>query len=191
MGSLSRILIKDLDKETVVELIQQYYSIGRKAVFDYENRSAFSDEMNDAFTIFDAYINGWTEIAADYILPGEEHDMFLTTISKDFKTTVILGYVQTTTGDAQFLVLKNGQIIRSIYQKSSYNPHRLIMKYNAGEKLAFEKDFIYAEIGQDITDYKFLNFDEIQEMFYEAGYTGENRTYADREYLHLEYLKKT
>jgi hypothetical protein len=189
MGTLRRILVKNIDKETVAEQIKNYYSIGRSAIFDYEYREVFLDKMNYVFIVFDAFINGWTEIELDFNKSVEEHDIFLTTLSNNFKTTIVFGYEQTTTGDTRFLVLKNGQVIRSIYQKSYYEPHRIIMEHNFGDRMQFEKNFLYPEIGQDIKNYKFLNFDEIQEMFYDAGYAGESRSFFDGKFLHLEYLK--
>jgi len=69
----------------------------------------------------------------------EEHDSFLKNLSKNFDTIIIFGYEQTTTGETRLLVLNNGQIVRSIYQKSYFDPHRIIMENNFGDKLQTEK----------------------------------------------------
>jgi hypothetical protein len=189
MATRRRILIKNIDKETISHLIKSHYSIGRNAIFDYEYREVFLDQSNYVFIVFDAFLKDWTEIELDFNKSVKEHDDFLMTISRDFKTTVIFGYEQTTTGDARLLVLKNGQVTRSIYQKAYYNPFKILMEDDFGEKLPFEENFSYPEIGQNIENFKFLAFDEIQEMFADAGYTGKERIYFDEKYLHLEYLK--
>jgi hypothetical protein len=189
MGTLKRTLIKNIDKATLAEIVRNNYKIGRTAEFDYEYREVFLDKMNYVFIIFDAYINDWTEIEFDFNKSIEEHDDFLKNLSKDYKTIIISGYEQTTTGDTRLLVLNNGHIIRSIYQKSYFEPHRIIMEHDFGERLQTEKHFKYSELGQDVTRYKLLNFDEVQKMFMDAGYKGEARTFFDQKYLHLEYLK--
>ena len=180
MATRRRILIQNIDKETIAELIRNNYRIGRTAAFDYEYREVFLDKMNYVFIIFDAYINGWTEIELDFNKSVKEHDDFLKNLSKDFQTTIIFGYEQTTTGDTRLLVINKGQIIRSIYQKSYYEPHRILMEHNFGIRLETEKHFKYSELGQDMTQNKFLNFDELQEMFCDAGYKGEKRTFLTR-----------
>jgi hypothetical protein len=189
MGTLTRILIKGLNKDTIAELISNSYSIGRSTILDSSRREVFFEKMNYAFIIFDAYLEDWTDIVFDFNKTIEEHDTFLFRISKDFKTTVLFGYEQTTSGDTRFLVVENGEIVRLIHQKAYYDPDRFIMEENFGEKLQFEKSFSYPEVGQDLENYKFLDFYDLQEMFVDAGYKGKSRTITDEKYLHLEYLK--
>jgi hypothetical protein len=189
MGALRRTLIKNIDKLILAEIIKKNYKIGRTAEFNYEYREAFLDKGNYVFILFDAYIDGWTEIEFDFNRSIEEHDTFLEKLSKDNNTVVISGYEQTTTGDTRLLVLNKGEIIRSIYQKSYPEPDRIIMKHNFGERLKTEKNFKYPEIGEDLTGNDLLNFDELQKMFSDVGYNGEARTSFDEKYLHLEYLR--
>lgn len=189
MGTLTRILIKGIDKEAVAKLITNSYSIGRTTILSNRRKEVFLEKMNYAFIIFDAYLEDWTDIEFNFNKTVEEHDVFLFRISKDFKTTVLFGYEQTTSGDTRFLVVENGEIVRLIHQKAYYHPDRFIMEENFGEKLQFEKSFSYPEVGQDLENYKFLDFYDLQEMFVDAGYKGKSRTITDQKYLHLEYLK--
>ena len=189
MGTLSRILIKGIDKEQCAHLIRTNYSIGRTSIFDYQFREAFFDKMNNSFIVFDAHKIGWTAIEWGFYKSVEEHDHFLMDISKNYNTTVLLGYNQTTSGDVKLLSLKNGKIQRSIYRKCG-DPYKILMEYNIGEKLPYEEAFNYPDIGQEVgEDHKLLDFDEIQEMFAECGYVGAARNEFDEHYLHLEYLK--
>lgn len=190
MATARRILIKNVSKEQVHELIEESYAVGRMAFFDYEYREAFLDKMNYAFILFDDYLDNWIELDLDFNKSAEEHDDFLLRISRDYKTTVLFGYSQTTTGDTRFVVFDNGQMLRSIYQKSYYEPHRILMESNFGERLSYEKDFHYPQLGQNIEGYKFLDFySDIQSMFLDYGYRGEKRIQFDKKYLHIEYLK--
>jgi hypothetical protein len=189
MGTRRRLLIKNIDKEILAERIKNTYSIGRTAELDYEYREIFLDEMNYVLILFDAYLENWTEIELDFNESVEEHDTFLKNISKEFKTTVLFGYEQTTSGSARLLVLKNGKTIRSIYQKFQLS-YKFIMEHNFGMRLESESHFEYPSLGEEITEgHKFLSFDEIQKMFSDAGFTGKERTSFDNRYLHLEYLK--
>lgn len=190
MATARRILIENISKEQVRGLIEENYGVGRTAFYDYEYREVFLDKMNYAFIVFDAYLENWIELDLDFNKTVEEHDNFLYRISRDYNTTVLFGYSQTTIGDTRFLVFRNGKILRSIYQKSYYEPHRILMECNSGEKLSYEKDFSYPELGENIEGYKFLDFySDIQQMFEDYGYRGQKRKHFDKKYLHIEYLR--
>lgn len=189
MGTLRRVLIKNVEKEVIAELIQRSYSIGRMAIIDYEDRAIFLDRLNPVFILFDAYLDGWVELEPDFHKSVEEHDDFWTMISREYNTTVIFGYEQTTSDDARLLLLENGIIKRSVYQKSYYNPHRLVMEHDTGERLKYELNFHYPKPGEEMGDCYYLDFDDIQEMFTDCGYRGIKRVDFDEKYLHLEYLK--
>ncbi|WP_386106008.1 hypothetical protein [Tenacibaculum geojense] len=150
----------------------------------------FLDRENYSIILFDSYLTNWIEIIFDFYDGPEEHDIFLKKVSTEFLTDVIFGYEQTTTGDARFLKIKGGKIERDIYQKSYYEPHRIIMERNLGNKYSTEKGFEYPEIGNDLTDFKVLDFDEIQNMFMDAGYKGNKNQSLKEEYTHLEWLQK-
>ena len=191
MATCRRILIKRLCKESISELIRKEYPVGRESVYNYPYREVFLDRMNNAFIVFDAYLEDWTELDLDFNTSVEEHDYFLKSISEDYNTTVIMGYSQTTTGDARFVVFENGQILRSLYQKSYYDPHRIIMETNIGVKSKYEKDFEYPDLGENIQGYKSLDYyDDVQAMFEDYGYTGRQRQSCDEKYLHIEYLNQ-
>ena len=100
----------------------------------------------------------------------KNHDIFLKKISIEFKTEVLFGFEQTTTGDARFLKISEGVIHRDLYQKSYYEPHKIIMERNLGKKYSTENKFDYPGLGEDLTSFKMLSFDEIQDMFVDAGY---------------------
>jgi hypothetical protein len=190
MATARRILIKKINKDLASELIKKNYPSGRTAILDYEYREVFLDKQNYTFIIFDSRLEDWIELDLDFNKSVDEHDSFLIRISRDYNTTVLFGYSQTTTGDTRFLALKNGQIIRSIYQKPYYQPDQILMESNFGEKLTFEKDFQYPELGQSIQGFKFLDFyDDIQKMFLDYGYRGDVRKDFDEKYLHVEYLR--
>ena len=192
MGTCSRTLIKGISKELFTELIKKNYSIGRSVILDCVNTGIFLDQMNCAFIISDAYYDGWIEVDLDFNKSIEEHDKFLIEISKKYNLLVLFGYKQTTSGEAKFLIINHGEVLRSIYQKVYSEPFRVVMEINFGEKLNYEKSFQYPEIGQDIDGFEFKDLDfytDIQEMFAEKGYGGEKNEKFDEEYLHLEYLK--
>jgi hypothetical protein len=190
MATARRILIKGISKELVAELLMKNYKIDRTSVFDYEYREVFLDKMNYAFILFDGYIENWIELDLDFKNSVDEHDIFLTKLSKEFKTIILFGYSQTTTADTRFLVLENGEITRQYYQKSYYElSHRILMETNFGHKRKYENSFKYAEIGKSIEGFKTLDFyDDIQAMFEDYGYIGEKRKVFDEKYLHLEYI---
>lgn len=182
--------MKNVSKELVSELIKTNYSVGRTATFDYEYREVFLDKMNYAFILFDSNLEDWAELDLDFYESAEEHDNFLTRLSKDYQTIVLFGYSQTTTGDTRFLALENGQVLRSIYQKSYYDPHRILMENDFGEKLRYERNFQYPEPGQSIKGFKYLDFyEDVQNMFIDYGFKGEKRKEFDNRYLHVEYLR--
>ena len=189
MGTLNRTLIKDISKSDLISLIKKTYSIGRVQLLDHENQALFLDRKNHSIILFESYLINWIEITFDFYNGPEEYDIFLKKISAEFLTDVIYGYEQTTTGDVRFLKIKNGKIERDIYQKSYYEPHRIIMERNSGDKYSTEKEFKYPEIGKDLTDFKILDFDEIQDMFIDAGYKGNKNQSIKEEYTHLEWLK--
>jgi hypothetical protein len=189
MGTFRRVLIKNVDKTVIAELIKKHYPIGRTSVLDYEYREIFLDISNYVIIVFDAYVSGWTEIEFDFNKSIEEHDHFLTQISKIFNTTVIFLYEQTTTGDTRFLVIRNGDIVRSIYQKTQSESYGILMAHDIGERLDTEKHFVYPPTGQSLEEFTFLDMDIIQKMSVDAGYVGESREVFDEQYLHFEYLK--
>ncbi|RAV99533.1 hypothetical protein [Pseudochryseolinea flava] len=189
MATARRILIKDVRTEAMQALIEKNYATGRIATFDYEYREVFLDKMNYAFIVFDAYVENWIEVDLDFYRSAEEHDDFLMRVSKACSTVVLFGYEQTTMGDTRFLAWENGQVLRSIYMKSQHPPHRILMESNVGEKLDYEKNFQYADVGQDISGYKTLDFyTDIQTMFADYGYSGQERKDFNQKYVHIEYL---
>ncbi|MEA5260360.1 hypothetical protein VB264_21350 [Arcicella aquatica] len=189
MATCRRVLIKDINKELLVELIKKSYPIDRIITLDDEYRELFLDKMNYAFIVFDASLEGWTELDLDFNYSVKEHDNFLMNISKNYNTTILFGYAQTTSGDQRFLVFKNGEMIRHIYQKAYYYPNRIIMESNFGNKSSYEKNFQYPELGQNIRGFKFLDFyDDMQKMFRDYGYDGAKVKEFDEKYLHIEYL---
>lgn len=191
MATARRILIKGIGKTLMVELIQANYQTDRTAIYDHEFREVFLDKGHYAFIVSDAYVDGWTELDVDFNTSAEEHDDFLLKISKDYQTTVLFGYSQTTSGDTRFLAVENGVILRSVYQKSYDEPSRILMETDLGEKSTFEKDFDYPKPGENIEGYHFLDFyDEIQPMFEDYGYKGNPRAKEEEKYLHVEYLNK-
>ena len=189
MSTLNRTLIKDISKSDLINLITKYYSINRIETLDFENQALFLDKGNSAIIIFEAYLKNWVEINFNFYNGIEEHDSFLKSISRDFHTEVIYGYEQTATGDTRFLKIRNGKIEREIYQSSHYKPHRIIMEKNIGNKYPTEIDFEYPEDGKELTDFKILNFDEIQEIFVDAGYKGTDKQNVEEKYTHLEWIK--
>jgi len=192
MATARRILIKNITKELARELIMKNYSVGRTATFNYEYREVFLDKMNYAFILFDSGLEDWIELDLNFYNSVKEHDDFLMRISKDYNTSVLLGYSQTTSGDTRFLVFEKGQILRSIHQKPYDEPNKIaiIMESDFGEKMSYEKNFRYPGLGQNIQGFKFLDFyDDMQQMFFDYGYSGETRKEFDENYLHIEYLK--
>ncbi|WP_299247494.1 hypothetical protein [uncultured Aquimarina sp.] len=190
MSTLNRTLIKNVNISDLISLIKNYYSIGRVQLLNYENQALFLDRKNYSIILSDSYIANWIEITFDFCDGPEKHDFLLKKISTELLTEVIYGYEQTTTGDARFLKITNGKIERDLYQKSYYKPHRIIMERNLGDKYLIEKEFKYPEIGRDLTGFKALDFDEIQDMFVNAGYKGNKNQSPKEEYTHLEWLKK-
>ncbi|WP_020529813.1 hypothetical protein [Flexithrix dorotheae] len=189
MGTLSRILIQGVESATVVELLKNHYKTGRTQNFDYEFKEVFLDQMNYSFIVFDAFLKNWTELIVDFYSDVREHDEFLIKISLDFQTKVIFGYEQTTLGDAKLAVWKNGNVVRSIYQKLNLEKDLIEMKENFGHRFLNEAGFKYPVIGGDCSGFKVLDFDDIQTLFQDAGFTGEKRSNKVKEYIHLEYHK--
>jgi len=191
MAAARRILIKGVSKEVVVDLIMTNYVIGRQSIYDYQYCEVFLDRMNYAFIVFDSHLDNWVELDLDFYNTIEEHDNFLKIISENYKTTVLLGYSQTTTGDTRFICFQNGEIKRLIYQKSYYNPDRILMETDMGDKSNHEKNFAYPNIGENIEGCKFLDFySDIQTMFEDYGYKGKLRQKLEDKYIHIEYLNE-
>lgn len=190
MGTFSRTLIKGIAKEQMLDLVRAEYPIGRVEILDHENNAIFFDRKNYPFVLFDAYLSGWTEMVLEFRMSAAEHDGFLSGISGRFETTVIFGYNQTTTGDARFTVFKNGHNVRSIYQKSEFGPHRIITVEDFGSKFPYEQHFTYPPVGEDTTRGYLLDYEDIQEMFKDAGYTGPVNLNSDEKYYHLEWINE-
>jgi hypothetical protein len=190
MATARRILIKSISKELIAEHIEQNYKIDRKLILDYDCREIFLDRMNYAFIIFDGDFENWTELDLDFKKSVEEHDSFLIKLSKEFQTTILFSYSQTTTGDTRFLALENGKIIRLYYEKSYWEPsHRILLETNYGLRSKHECSFNYTQLGQSIEGFKYLDYyDDIPAMFEDYGYVGARRQTFDERYFHLEYI---
>lgn len=188
MGTLNRTLIKNVNKSDLIDLIKNHYQIDRIQILDYENKSLFLDRNNYSLIVSESHIQNWIEITFDFYNNAEEHDCFLKKVSTEFLTDVIYGYEQTTTGDARFLKITKGKIERDVYQKTYYEPHKIIMERNSGNKYSSEKSFEYPETGSELNDFNILDFDEIQNMFIDAGYKGNKNQVLKEAYIHLEWL---
>lgn len=186
MSTLIRILIKDVDKEDLIEEVKDYYKTGRSKQYDYEYYEAFLDQGNYVIIIFDAYIEGWTEIGLNSYTSLDEFDDFLSKISKKYQTSVLLGIEQNSTGDSRLLILKNGKTARSIRFKFSDNTKEITLEDNFGTRLASEKSYQYPALGQITSGYNYLSMHEIQQIFTDAGYIGNPRPILSGKYIHLE-----
>lgn len=189
MGTLIRILIKNVNPDAITKRIKDFYSIGRNQIYGYEYKEAFLDKMNYTFIVFEAYFKDWVELTVHFYNDINEHNDFLKSISLDYQTRVIFGYEQTTTGDAKLTIWDKGCIIRSIYQKLDLKKNKIVLVENTGDQLLNETNFEYPEIGEDCDGFTMLDFDDIQTLFIDAGYIGESRAYEPERYTHLEYLK--
>ena len=196
MSTLSDILIRYSDKQTIISFLSDYYKIGRKES-DSELQLLKYYEMDSevrTFVIHKDKNDKWTQIEYELGESTEslkEFDNLILELTEKFKTQAIIAYEQTTSAACRFAVFENGKIIRSIIQTYLYPDNKIRITENIGKKFDFETYKYITAINEEIDYEELLSYyDDFQPWLKLLGFewTREYGTYND--YIHLEILKK-
>lgn len=202
MGTFSQTNIKCKDLNAVISLLKKYLPIGREIWLDDQkvwfynlpHEENQSEERNLTIILSQNQNKNWIEIEFDFDGNLYFYDEILRRISKGLETVILLGYYQSTSGEARLAKFENGQLELSFYERYFYyNFHddnlppidRIYVADNFGVANSPIESLKKAKLGEDscLTDYEFIC------QYYEPeGYKndlGKN----DWTYLHLEQLK--
>lgn len=184
MSTYTDILIRHQNVNDIVAFVDQIYVIGKKITKPNPSEFEFFDEILWPRTLILHQEDNpdWVKIEFD-LASLYEFDEILRLITARFQTLAILGYKQTTSGEARFAVFENGKMVRSLVQSSRISD-------NFGRKFPFEESFHYPKpVHFEISQENILwYYDDIALWYRELGYERGKNTASDIEYLHLEIV---
>lgn len=151
-------------------------------------------KKTDTIIVSCNYSIHWVDIVFNY------HDLtdplifdFLIYLSKKYKTIILLGYLQTTSADAQFIILENGIIQYNIAQYLIEDKIVMTQKFGLeNSNHIFRSDL--PEVGQAFNSeiQEFLDLDDWNNFFDSCNreYTFDYSTHLE-EYFHLCWYKES
>ena len=182
-------MIEKVSKNELEQILNEVYIIGRKEILTFHQPSKYFDlqNRNRTFCIHQECNLNWTQL--EYGLENRyEFDEILKELTKQKQSKAIIGYKQTTSGEARFAFFESGQLVRSIVQNyiEHHNEFRTIE--NFGKRLKFEnKTFNSTSMKPMDGTSELLDFyNDIQLWIKELGFIFNGRSDEETEYVHLE-----
>ena len=189
MSTLSYILIEKVSKIELEQILDETYMVGKREIFDYPQSSKYFDLENRyrTFCIHQECNLEWTQL--EYDLENiYEFDEILRRLTKLKQSKSIIGYKQTTSGEARFALFESGQLKRSIVQKYIEHQNEFRTVENFGARLPFE-NITYESTSMKPMEgtVELLDFyNDIQIWIKELGFNFNGRAEEETEYIHLE-----
>jgi len=184
MATKTDILIKHPNRNDVTLFLENFYLIGRKSLKEEPHLLEFFDKKTWPRTLIlhqentPNWVRGEVDLSNVY-----EFDEILRRFTDAFQTLAILGYKQTTSGEARFAVFEKGKMIRSIVQQSARITDNFGRKFHF-ETIRYPKPIYFDIPIDDILGY----YDDIQTWYKEFGYEWGKNEEANVDYLHLEII---
>jgi hypothetical protein len=184
-------LIEKVSKVELEQSIKDTYKVGKREVLNHHQPSRYFnlEERNRTFCIHQECNHDWVQL--EYGLENlYEFDELIRQLTFKKNSKAIIGYKQTTSGEARFAFFQAGQMKRSIVQKyvSHQSEYRTIE--NFGKKLSFEKKTINSTSMKPMEGVKELLdfYDEIQPWIGKLGFIFNGRKEEENEFIHLEII---
>ena len=191
MSTLSYILIEKVSKMELEESIQETYIVGKREVLNHHQPSRYFnlEERNRTFCIHQECNHDWVQL--EYGLENlYEFDELIRQLTFTKNSKAIIGYKQTTSGEARFAFFQAGQIKRSIVQKYISHQREYRTMENFGNRLPFENRILNSTSMKPMDGVKELLdfYDEIQPWIGKLGFTFSGRKEEENEFIHLEII---
>lgn len=196
MATHSKISILHPSIQTILDEIKKFYKVTDQLSLPVVQEWYFHDydKKTDTIIVSCNYSIHWVDIVFNY------HDLtdplifdFLIYLSKKYKTIILLGYLQTTSADAQFIILENGIIQYNIAQYLIEDKIVMTQKFGLeNSNHIFRSDL--PEVSQAFNSeiQEFLDLDDWNNFFDSCNreYTFDYSTHLE-EYLHLCWYKES
>ncbi len=188
MATKIDILLRHPHIADVALFLENFYTVGRKSLKDAPCLTEFFDKKNWPRTLILHQENTPNWVRAEIDLSNlYEFDEVLRRFTDVFQTLAILGYKQTTSGDARFAVFEKGKMIRSVVQQIDQQSARITD--NFGRKFHFETAQYPKPVYFDVSSRDIFNYyDDMQIWYEELGYEWGRNKEVNIEYLHLEII---
>ena len=201
MGTFSQTNIKCKNIETVLTELKKYLSIGRELLFDKRKEWFYnlqhddnsSIEKNSTIILTKNQSKDWIEIEFNFGGNLYFYDEILRRISKSLDTEILLGYYQSTSGEARLAKFKNGKLELSFYERYfNFKFHgddsppidRIYVADNFGVLNSSILTLKNTKLGKDSS---LIDHDFIYKYYKSEGWTNDlGKDYFDWTYLHIE-----
>ncbi|NMM50923.1 hypothetical protein, partial [Marinigracilibium pacificum] len=156
-----------------------------------------SVEKNTTIILTKNQSTDWMEIEFDFNGNLYFYDEILRRISKSLKTTILLGYYQSTSGEGRLAKFQNGQLELSFFERyfyykshddDSYSVDRIYVADNLGVENAKSEVLKKVNLGMDSD---LINHDFIYDFYRSEGWNNDlGLDYHNWKYLHIEQKNK-
>ncbi len=194
MGKYSNISIQYPSVDTIIEEIKNNYKITFQLVNPTFEEWYFNDYEKNISTIIVSCNHNidWVDIQfSNQDLTDSIIFDFLIYLSKKYKTIILLGQLQTSTTEAQFIKLENGIIQYNIAQNLIENKIVMTQKFNLeNSKQIFKQNLPEVDQTFSLDSQDFLDLDDWNSFFESCDreLNLDSQTHFE-EYIHLRWHK--
>jgi|JI10StandDraft_1071094.scaffolds.fasta_scaffold1061281_1 hypothetical protein len=182
MGTFSKTYIQEKDPQKVLLQLRLFFNTGQEVELEQEYDWWFYPERKNDTIIVSQNNFSWTEVTFNFITGLYGYDEILRQISSNLQCLILLGYYQSTSGEARFAKFERGKLDLSIAQRVGGDSMLLID--NFGVTNEFQQKFLIPKIHQPFND---LDWDGLYKLYKHFGLSIFNEVEDDK-YLHIENM---
>lgn len=188
--SQTNIHVDSIDK-FLMEL-KKYYKIGRIETLDQAKDYYYFEYGSDTIVVSQNYNSEWIEVEFNFNGNLYFYDEFLRRVSETYRTNIVLGYEQTTSGEIRIAEFENGRLSLSIVHKYfEYDrKSKIYLADNFGVNEQLKELFSIPRLGEEIKPDYAIEREQMVDFFKMRGWSNNlNKDFSQWTYCHIEKIR--